>query len=89
MGYTQCPNTGADFDVTKYVKAGRENLICVEVYRWCDGSYLEDQDMFRMSGIHRDVYLEARNKTHVRDIYMISTFNNALTQADVEVKLDV
>ena len=89
VGYTQCPNTGADFDVTKYVKAGRENLICVEVYRWSDGSYLEDQDMFRMSGIHRDVYLEARNKTHVRDIYMTSTFNNALTQADVEVKLDV
>ena len=62
----------AEFDVTKYIKPGIENLVCVEVYRWSDGSYIEDQDMFRMSGIHRDVYLEARQKLHVQDVKLTS-----------------
>ena len=70
VGYTQAPNVDAEFDVTKYIKTGVENLVCVEVYRWSDGSYIEDQDMFRMSGIHRDVYLEARQKLHVQDVKM-------------------
>ena len=68
VGYTQGPNNDAEFDVTRYLKTGEENLVCVEVYRWSDGSYIEDQDMFRMSGIHRDVYLEARQKLHVQDV---------------------
>ena len=68
VGYTQGPNNDAEFDVTRYLKTGAENLVCVEVYRWSDGSYIEDQDMFRMSGIHRDVYLEARQKLHVQDV---------------------
>ena len=70
VGYTQGPNNDSEFDVTKYIKPGVENLVCVEVYRWSDGSYIEDQDMFRMSGIHRDVYLEARQKLHVQDVKM-------------------
>ena len=73
VGYTQAPNVDAEFDVTKYIKPGVENLICVEVYRWSDGSYIEDQDMFRMSGIHRDVYLEARQKLHVQDVTFTTT----------------
>ena len=89
VGYTQGPNTGAEFDVTKYLKTGKENLVCVEVYRWSDGSYLEDQDMFRMSGIHRDVYLEARSKMHVRDVYVTSELNADLTQAEVKVDIDL
>ena len=89
VGYTQGPNTGAEFDVTKYVKPGKENLVCVEVYRWSDGSYLEDQDMFRMSGIHRDVYMEARSKTHVRDVYITSDLNSDLTDATVKVNFDI
>ena len=72
VGYTQGPNNDAEFDVTRYLKTGAENLICVEVYRWSDGSYIEDQDMFRMSGIHRDVYLEARQKLHVQDVKLTS-----------------
>ncbi len=72
VGYTQAPNVDAEFDVTKYIKPGIENLVCVEVYRWSDGSYIEDQDMFRMSGIHRDVYLEARQKLHVQDVKLTS-----------------
>jgi len=72
VGYTQAPNVDAEFDVTKYIKPGIENLVCVEVYRWSDGSYIEDQDMFRLSGIHRDVYLEARQKLHVQDVKLTS-----------------
>ena len=72
VGYTQGPNNDAEFDVTRYLKPGAENLVCVEVYRWSDGSYIEDQDMFRMSGIHRDVYLEARQKVHVQDVRLAS-----------------
>ena len=72
VGYTQAPNVDAEFDVTKYIKPGIENLVCVEVYRWSDGSYIEDQDMFRLSGIHRDVYLEARQKLHVQDVRLRS-----------------
>ena len=56
VGYSQGSNNVAEFDVTKYLKTG-ENRLAVQVFRWCDGSYLECQDMFRMSGIFRDVYL--------------------------------
>ena len=73
VGYTQGPNNDAEFDVTRYLKPGAENLVCVEVYRWSDGSYIEDQDMFRMSGIHRDVYLEARQKLHVQDVKLTAS----------------
>lgn len=74
VGYTQGPNNDSEFNVTKYLKIGQQNLVCVEVYRWSDGSYIEDQDMFRLSGIHRDVYLEARQKVQVQDAYMTSHF---------------
>ena len=74
VGYTQGPNNDSEFDVTRYLKFGKQNLVCVEVYRWSDGSYIEDQDMFRLSGIHRDVYLEARQKVQVQDAYLTSHF---------------
>ena len=89
VGYTQGSNNDAEFDVTPYVKHGRENLVCVEVYRWCDGSYIEDQDMFRLSGIHRDVYLEARKKLHVRDAYATTELSNDLTKATVKVEIEM
>ena len=56
VGYSEDSKTPAEFDITKYLRGGR-NVLAAEVYRWCDGSYLEDQDMFRYSGIFRDVYL--------------------------------
>ncbi len=73
-GYSQGANNVAEFDITEYVKAGK-NTIAVQVFRWTDGSYIEDQDMFRMSGIHRDVYLCATPKVHVRDYHLSSEFN--------------
>lgn len=71
VGYTQGANNAAEFDLTAHVHPG-ENNISVQVFRWSDGSYLEGQDMFHMSGIHRDVYLFATPKTYVRDHYITS-----------------
>lgn len=66
VGYSQDSRTPAEFDVTPYLRPG-ENVLAAEVYRWSDGSYLEDQDMFRLSGIFRDVYLTATPQTFLRD----------------------
>ncbi len=68
-GYSQGSNNAAEFDITSAIKPGK-NQLSVRVYRWCDGSYLEGQDMWRLSGIHRDVYLVAKPKTFVRDHYL-------------------
>lgn len=89
VGYTQGPNNDSEFNVTRYLKMGKENLVCVEVYRWSDGSYLEDQDMFRMSGIHREVYLEARQKVHTHDVYLTSHLSRDLAHARMNVQLRV
>lgn len=76
VGYTQGANNDAEFDLTKVVRTG-ENNISVQVFRWSDGSYLEGQDMWHMSGIHRDVYLFATPKVHVVDHYITSTLDAA------------
>ena len=80
VGYSQGANNDAEFNVTSYVRKGT-NTVAVEVYKWSDGSYLEDQDMFRFGGIHRDVYLMARPKVHVRDIRTETAFNDDLSVA--------
>lgn len=67
VGYSEDSRTGAEFNITKHLKPG-ENLLAVEVYQYSDGSFLEDQDMWRMSGIFRDVYLWAAPESRVRDV---------------------
>lgn len=74
VGYTQGANNDHEFDITAYAQSGK-NSISVQVIRWSDGSYLECQDMFRMSGIYRDVYLYATPKTLVRDHHISSSLN--------------
>ena len=74
VGYTQGGNNDAEFDVTSYVRTGSNN-ISIQVFRWSDGSYLEGQDMWHMSGLHRDVYLLATPKTFVRDHYITSVLD--------------
>ena len=69
VGYTEGANNVSEFDVTPYVRTGTNN-VSVAVIRWSDGSYLEGQDMWRMSGIHRDVYLFATPKTFIADHYI-------------------
>ena len=75
-GYSQGSMTPAEFNITDYLRNG-ENLLAVKVFRWSDGSYLEDQDFWRLSGIYRDVYLVARPKTYVRDFFIISSLDDA------------
>lgn len=72
VGYTQAANTDHEFDITSKIRTGN-NSISVQVFRWSDGSYLECQDMFRMSGLYRDVYLTATPKTFIRDHYVTSS----------------
>lgn len=76
VGYTQGSHLQAEFDISSFVKQGT-NEILVKVRKWCSGSYLEDQDFFRMNGIFRDVYLLSRPKGHIRDLH-ITTQNNQI-----------
>lgn len=76
VGYSQGANNVAEFDLTQYIKDG-QNKLAVQVFRWSDGSYLECQDMFRMSGIFRDVYLYQTPKVAIRDHYITSELNKS------------
>ncbi|MCC8071745.1 MAG: DUF4981 domain-containing protein [Bacteroidales bacterium] len=86
VGYTQGANNVSEFDLTPYLHKG-ENSIAVQVMRWCDGSYLECQDMFRMSGIFRDVYLFNVPMASVRDHYITSELDDTYTNAKMHVEL--
>ena len=70
VGYSEDSKVAAEFDLTPYIKPGEKNLICMQVMRWCDGSYIEDQDFWRLCGLARECYLYARPQTHVRDIFI-------------------
>ena len=76
VGYSQGSRTPAEFNISSFVKSGK-NLIAVEVYRWCDGSYLEDQDFWRLAGIFRDVYLTSRGKDRIRDFEVQADMHGA------------
>ena len=67
LGYSQGAHMPSEFNITQYLHAG-ENTLVVQVYQWSDGSYLEDQDMWRLSGIFRDVYLTSTNDLHIHDV---------------------
>jgi beta-galactosidase len=86
VGYSQDSKTPAEFNITKYLKSGR-NSLAVEVYRWCDGSYLEDQDFWRMSGIQRSVFLHARPKVYIEDFFAVGDLEN--NYRDGSLKLNV
>lgn len=90
IGYTQGSCNDAEFDVSEALRTG-ENNISVQVFRWTDGSYLEGQDMFHMSGIYRDVYLFATPKTYVRDHYITSDLDasSSYTSGSMQVELTV
>ncbi|MBR8534265.1 DUF4981 domain-containing protein [Carboxylicivirga sediminis] len=88
VGYSQGSKLPAEFEITNYIKEGTNDL-ALEVYRWSDGSYLECQDFWRLSGIERDVYLYATNDVRMRDIRFNSELDSAYKDAtfDVEVEL--
>ena len=86
VGYSEDSKMAAEFDITKYVKAGR-NLIAMQVMRWCDGSYLEDQDFWRFTGIAREVYLYARPKAHLEDMVVRQDYHDGKGLLAVDVKV--
>ena len=85
VGYSEDSKIAAEFDITKYLKKG-ENLIAMQVMRWCDGSYLEDQDFWRFTGIAREVYLYARPKQHIEDIFVHQDYVDGRGVLQVDVK---
>lgn len=85
VGYSEDSKLEAEFDLTPYVKPGR-NLIAFQVFRWCDGTYLEDQDFFRLSGVGRDCYLYARDKRQITDIQVDAAPSANYTAGTVAVK---
>lgn len=86
--YSQVSHMTSEIDVTSLVHAG-ENEIKVLVLKWSDGTYLEDQDMWRMSGIFREVYLLFRDETHIRDIFVHCDLDDSFTDADFTADVDV
>ena len=88
VGYSEDSRTPAEFDVTAFVGPG-SNTLAVEVYRWSDGSFLEDQDMFRLSGIYRDVYLWSRPSSHIRDFEVRAGLDLAYRDGTLDASVTV
>ncbi len=88
VGYSQDSATPAEFNITNYIKEGK-NILAVEVYRWSDGSYLEDQDMWRLSGIYRDVYIYSAPKLHLRDLFVYCDFDEQYEDATLKIKAKI
>ena len=86
VGYSQGSRTPAEFDVSEFVQDG-ENVIAVEVYRWSDGAYLEDQDFWRLSGIFRDVYLWQGAPGGVRDVEVTADYEPADGSGHLELSV--
>ena len=84
VGYSQVSHATSEFDITALIKEGK-NTIAVLVMKWCDGSYLEDQDKFRMSGIFRDVYLLKRPVKAIRDYRITTSVENSFARIDLDV----
>ena len=94
VGYSEDSKLEASFDITKFIRSG-ENLIALEVFRWCDGTYLEDQDFWRLSGIARGVRIEFRPKISLQDINVRAEmdgtlrFNASVTKGATRLRFDV
>ena len=88
VGYTQGANNVAEFDITKFVRE-KDNKLAVQVFRWSDGSYLECQDMFRMSGIFRDVFIYSTPLVSVRDHYITSELTPESDYKDGKMKVEL
>ena len=85
IGYSQVSHMTSEFDVTDVLQDGT-NTVAVLVMKWCDGSYLEDQDKFRMSGIFRDVYILKRPKQAIRDYHIKTRIEDMLAKVEIEMK---
>ena len=88
VGYSEDTKLDAEFDITKYVKPGK-NLIAFQVFRWCDGSYFEDQDFMRYAGVARDCYLYAREKVRIQDIRVTPDLDAEYDNGTLDIRLDL
>ncbi|MBR3017082.1 MAG: DUF4981 domain-containing protein [Clostridia bacterium] len=86
-GYAEDSFTANEFDITEYVRFGETNVLTAQVYRWCDGSWIEDQDMFDLSGIFRDVYVYATPQVRVRDFSIVPDFDDTFTDSILNVEV--
>lgn len=87
VGYSEDSKLEAEFDLTPYLKPGQKNIIAFQVFRWCDGSYLEDQDFFRYTGVSRDCYLYTRNKKRIDDIRVTPDLDSEYKNGSLAVEL--
>ncbi len=88
VGYSEGSRTPAEFDISRYVKPG-QNQVAVEVYRWCNGSWFEDQDFWRLAGIFREVSLWSRDATHLRDFRVGMDLDAEYRDADLSVQAEI
>ena len=89
VGYSEDSKLEAEFNLTPYLKPGQKNLIAFQVFRWCDGTYLEDQDFFRYSGVGRDCYLYARDKKRIEDIRITPDLDNEYKNGALNIALNL
>ncbi|MCI8360254.1 MAG: glycoside hydrolase family 2, partial [Clostridiales bacterium] len=90
VGYTEDSFDAHDFDITPYLnRNGKDNVLAVKVIRWCDGSYMEDQDFLRLAGIFRDVYLYAAPAVRIRDYKLETDLDDAYENAQLSLKLEL
>ncbi len=89
VGYSEDSKLEAEFNITKYVKPGQENLFVMQMHRWCDGSYMEDQDFFRLSGIARESYIYARDRKRIADVKITPDLVNGYKDGVLDVKVNV
>lgn len=88
VGMSKVSKSPAEFNITKYLQAG-ENVLAVQVFRWHDGSYLEDQDFWRITGIERDVFLMRRKAVHLKDYSINATLTNGYKDGELTIKTTV
>ena len=89
VGYSEDSKLECEFDITRYMKPGQANLVALQIFRWCDGSYLEDQDFFRLSGIARDCYMYARAKSRIQDIRVTPDLDASYKNGALDIALDL
>lgn len=88
VGYSEDSKLGAEFDITKFLKAG-DNKIAFQAFRWCDGSWLEDQDFFRMSGVARGIYMYSRPTVHLKDLFITTDLDAQYKDATLNIDADM
>lgn len=89
VGYSQGSRMASEFDITKFISKVKENTISIRVYQWSDGTYIEDQDMWWLSGIFRDVSLIAKSPVHIKDFFIKSYLDNEYKDANLEIEIDI